>query len=287
MRARTVGLVGSLLCLALTCVFVIGCGGDDDKAPTSQLGNLSDPQFVVVNETIEALVDSSVSIFGSGFSSLTNIAAQDDNIDPAQHIVIPDGTQDNSGSSYADGWHYVWATVTGASWQMAIHDSVQFRNTAGTAQQNPAGLAGLTYRRDWTFAAIDTTVSHLNLDAWSDFDYAGLDTDQATINGDQMFTLDRKDVGQTNTWHDLEVEATFTNMSISKTTFGGWVQSCPESGSVTGSVDYVRTVGTNAPDTTSWTFSLLFDNGTVDVQVVSGSTTWKTTYNTCTVGGVQ
>lgn len=287
MRARTVGLVGSFLTLALTCAFVIGCGGDDDKAPTSQLGDLSDPQFVVVNETIEALVDSSVSLFGSGFASLTSISAGDE-IDPAQQIVVPDdGTKDNSGASYTNGWHYVWASISGANYQVVIHDSVQFRNAAGAVQQNPAGLASLTYRRDWSFMANDTTVSHANLDAWCDFDYSGLNTDQATINGDQAFTMERKTVGQTNTWHDLEVAATYTNMSISKTPFGGWAQSCPESGTVTGSVEYVRTVGANAPDTTTWTYSLLFTDGVVDVQVVSGGTTWQTTYNTCTVGSGQ
>ncbi|MFQ5499083.1 MAG: hypothetical protein ACE5FH_05385 [Candidatus Zixiibacteriota bacterium] len=281
MRRLIPASVAAIVVAGLLVVGLSGCGSDD-TTPTGSIGNSNDPEYIVVNNQVDDFVDSSLAMLGQGLGSITKLAA-DDQIDPAQYIVVPGGSGDaNSSYDQVTGWHTVWGTVEGTGATVTVLDSIQFRNGAGAFQQTVTDLASLTFKHVWSYDATDTAVTHTNYDGTSSFVYSNINTDQTTVSGSNNLQANVKIVAADSTvWRDLTIDGTFTGIQINKTG-SGWAQSCPVSGSLAGSVDMSYKKGTADSVLSTWTLSLSIANGVFSSSIKSGNTTWNNAGNLCT-----
>jgi len=72
---KSLSVLGFVL-LACMSIVVVGCGSDD--APTNNAGSLTDPNFIAVQEQVEALADSTIAFVLSGMQSSTAVSADGD-----------------------------------------------------------------------------------------------------------------------------------------------------------------------------------------------------------------
>lgn len=277
MRSKIWSLVLGLT--IVTCLVLAGCG--DDETTNSNLGSLTDPEFMVVQTEVASFVDSTLDFLGNGLNTLQGISTGDGSIIPAQYVVDPNGN-DVLDVSYADGWHVIYMSKHYTDYATSLRDSVQFLND-GVAQQLPVSIDQLTFKHHWDYDVVDTTITHAVLAGNSSFDFQGLDLGTATINGANTLNIHTKLVTDDSTvWRDIIVEATVTDLTVANSAFSGWGQ-CPTSGTVTCDVDMVYYKDTDDPVVTSWTVTSTFSNGTMNVACASNGINWNYSSDVCTV----
>ncbi|MEW5995290.1 MAG: hypothetical protein AB1744_12990, partial [Candidatus Zixiibacteriota bacterium] len=267
MRFNKLVLSVGVILLAGLLVLAVGCGKDKEKS--TEPADFNDPNFVAVQGEIERFVDSTLDFFTSGVSNIQGLAT-DTIVDPILYSPTPiDTVTDSVSASYESGWHVVYIGLNRENFASVLRDSIRFLND-GVPQQNPSGLDQLLYKHYWAYNMTDTTVTHFSFTGNNDFNFTGLDTDEATIAGAHDMSVHWKQVTADSTvWRDYDIDATVTNVHIRKTPVG-WINQCPVSGAVSGAVQMIYQKDTDAPDTTNWTVNVVFDNGSAWFSVVSG-----------------
>ncbi len=275
MRFRISSLVLGLLSLA--ALVAVGCG--DDTTSTVNWGSPDDPEFQVVQEQVDAFVDSTLEYLGNGLNTLQGISAGDGSIIPVQYIVDPNGG-DVLDVTYQNGWHVIYISKHFSNYATSLRDSVQFVKD-GTPQQSPAGVDSLVFKHRWDYDVVDTTVTHGVLVGNCDYTFSGLDGNQGVINGSNNVSVHHKLVTDDSTvYRDITVNATVTNLAIGYSAFSGWSQ-CPVSGTVTAQVEMVYQNGDDPSVTTNWTVAATFTNGTVHAVASYGGVKWAYSADVC------
>ncbi len=279
------GLVVALFALAL----IWGCS-DDDSPTASNLGDLTDPEFVPVKAQVDSTLGTIIADWLNGFNNLyvrpgdtTSVGAQlsppvadpGDEIDP-----------DTLLSTYSDGWHYVYATYTGSVYFSRTKDSIRYQVDSSPVQNPSASVDFLHIIDNWEFTALDDQVSHTDYSGRHNIQFVDLDTDVATITGDGNSRVIDYYIGvDTTMTHDFNFATIdFDQVQIAGTP-GGWVNSCPTAGEIDFDLTYT-TSWTNAltsgADTTTFDINVEYEDGTAKVRAFDGTTKWYYTLDLCT-----
>lgn len=268
----TVGL--SLAALAL--VALVGCGGDDKTTSSATLLTGSDYNGAV--NQVNALVDSTLSVIGKGLTTVIIGTTQDD-IDQMPGLFYGNG----GGDATAEGdWLVITTTNLATGVTDYYLDSIQYLKV-GQPYTDAATADAMTMKHFWQRYADDTTASYDNYEMRGDLDVTTLSADNATVDGVNTLSLDKKTVGTEETvWENFRIVSTMQSLTIGSGD-NAWMDGCPVSGSVSADVRYIRTAGAAAPDTTNFEFTLTFDNGSVTAAVSSATQTNVYTTDFCTV----
>lgn len=261
----TVGL--SLAVLAM--VAMVGCGDDNSTASNTQLTGAA---YTQSSTHVNALVDSSISVIGKSLATVV-IGTTDRDFDQVPGLFYGSG-----GEANADG---DWLVVTNTTLSTGVTDyyldSIQYRLNQQVVDESRSANAMLV-RHLWRRTSEDTTLAYGDYEIRGDLTINALDTDNATVGGTVELDFDSKiTVNQQPIWEEISVVSSYSDFTIG-TGYDNWVNGCPASGTVTADVRYIRTVGTTAPDTTDFEYTVTFNNGTASTQAVSGNQTG--TYST-------
>ena len=280
MRWQKVVLILGVTFAAGLLVMFVGCG--DDKSTDSTV-DYNNPEYLAVWQEVDCFVDSTMVFFRHGLGNIYGLPT-DTTVDPCMYGPGPpdyDSTRDTASATYADGWHVVYFSIYRDAYHKIVRDSIQFIKD-GEPQQSSAGLEGLLYKHFWKYDVTDTTVTHKSHIGDADYSVAGLDNDQTTIMGTDHVQIHSKYVSADSTvWRDISLEATLTDVLVSKTG-SGWAQGCPNAGSIAATSEMVYKKDSAAPDTTNWTVTLSFNDGTMYSTVTRGSASWPRSTEVCT-----
>ncbi len=271
-------LPGAILIVALGLIW--GCGDDDNPV---KWGSDDDPLFQAVSAQFNQVIDSTFAGIGESFTSMSTLQG-DDNVDPVLYGPgDPNATTDSLTLTYTGGWHILhlaWHNEFG--YLAIVNDSVQFAKL-GEPQMQGGDIDRLTYRHHWSWAAPDTTVSHIDLNGNSGFDITGLDTDEATIDGTHDFAARVKAVFADSTvdWH-FTVESSLSNFTVSKTPVG-WAQSCPSEGQWHATITSTYRKDDNPSVEQTWNCQATLENGEIRVIVFCNDYRWTYTREACSL----
>lgn len=274
---KSLTVLGFVLLACMSFLFV-GCGSDD-KAPTSNAGSLTDANFIAVQEQVESLADSTIAFVLSGMQSASAVSADGDIIPFLYSPAFNDSDQITI--SYVNGWHVVNLVHSTTDFSFNVLDSVRFYNNDEISQLG-AGADSIWYRHYWDFAVQDQNASYTTFDGAARFDLRGLDTQQANINGSNEFIVENQYVSVDSTViRTFDFASTVTNLAVNKTGVG-WVQGCPNSGTISTSLSMSYTKDDYTPITSTWDITMTFSEGTAAVTVSSGGVVWSYTTDMCT-----
>lgn len=270
-------VLGLVLMLGVALAF-IGCG-DDDETPTTPTGSLTDPEFMAVQEQIDLFVDSTIEFIENGFGTMNSISSGDV-VDP---IYYGPGFPDTNtySTQYTDGWNIINLSMNGNGFSYGIIDSVQFfRNNQ--AQQNGGDADSLYFRHKWQLMYGDTVNSYANFEGYSGFDFRGLQTAEATIDGVHYLNINVKNVTADSTvWANYYFNAEVSNLVIQEG-YTGWDNSCPTSGMITSTVEVSYQKDQDTAIEATWDVVITFTNGAMAVSVQNGNTVWTYDQDICT-----
>lgn len=283
MRSRTVALILGLAVLSLSLVLLFGCSSDDSNPTTgNNNGSNSNPDFLAVQEQIDAFVDSTLNFVHLGFATLQHVSP-DDNMDD---ILYGPGDPDDIESVTYDaitGWHKVVISRNRDTYSTTLIDSIQFRDAAGDPQEVATDCASLTFKHSWTYSVHNQNVTYTDFEGGCSYVFADMDTDETTIDGTHSFYVEDVYVGNDSTVrHDFTFGCDVADLTIAKGVSGEWDQWCPSDGTLDCDLDmtYIKDAGT--PVETEWTVDVVFDAGNMDVTVTKGVTTWNYDTQLCT-----
>ncbi|MBU2534530.1 MAG: hypothetical protein KKB37_17460 [Alphaproteobacteria bacterium] len=278
MRSHKALVILGVAVMACTALAFWGCGDDNNS---TNWGSPTDPAFIEVDAQVGEFIDSTLTWFSDGLGSIASLPT-DGNVDPVQYGPgDPGATTDSLSVAYNGGWHVIHLEYHAANGYAAwVHDSVQFV-VDGQPSQQPDSLDQLQYRHRWSWTAPDTTVTFRDLNGHNAFSYAGLQTNQATVNGSNTVMSRSKYVSQDSVVsRNITVEGTLNNFKIDKTP-SGWAQGCPASGSATATATMTYQKDDGAPVISTWTFTLSFNHGMVSATAESNGRTWNYTRREC------
>lgn len=278
MRSHKITVALGLLALIAFGIGIAGCGSSNNN-PTNTYGSLTDPSFMAVQDQVDNLVDSTLTGIVDGFQNLSNVNGNG-NVNPVFYgPVQPDS--DVVSVTYSGGWHIVFVTRNRATFHTSLRDSVQFY--AGTSvTQYPTNVDSLLYRHQWLFTFGDTTVTNLGMSSEASFTIGGLQSSTADVSGTHDAEIHTKQVTADSTvWRSFSISSQVTDLQVNKT-FVGWAQSCPSSGTISGTIEMSYQKDSGSPVATTWTFTATFSNGTMSATVTKGATNWHYTSDVCT-----
>ena len=269
--------VGIAAVLALTGLFM-GCS-DDGNAPTGQVGSPSDPEFIAVQQVIDAVIDSTVSNVGGALSSQNRIPADDSTIVNAFYgpnvpaDIIIDATYE-----YSNGWHILSLISSTDNFAASYEDSVRFIDASGNPMETVAQPVAVNFHRHWSYTPTDTTVTNTSMVGAASMDLTNINTAVGMLNGSRSLTVNAKTVTADSTvWRNMELNVQLSNIHFVVSPILQ-LSGCPESGTITATLDMTRQKDDQPAIATSWNVTAAFDAGTVTVVVTQGNTTW--TYST-------
>lgn len=273
---KTLSVLGFVL---FTCasLFVIGCGSDD--APTtSNVGSLDDPEFLAVQEQVENFIDSTLNIMLTGIQSTSSISSGG-NVDPI--LYGPMFNDSNSITiSYVNGWHVVNLTNSTTDYAFNVIDSIQFYNDDAISQ---LGLFAdsIWYRHHWSYDVSNKEVSYSAFEGYAGFDFRGLNSDEAVIDGTNILVADDQFVSDDSTvYKHFELSTDISSLTVAQGP-AGWSHACPSAGTISTDVQYVYAKDDGADVLTEWSVDMVFTEGTAAVTVSSGGMVWTYTTDVC------
>lgn len=273
-------LLGAVIAI-LSMAVIIGCSSNDDPV-TGNPGTTPDPNFVVVQANVDKFIDSTVSFLFAGLEGPSRIPADDSAIIRSQ--LGPEPPPGIGASySYGNGWHVVQIAGVVNGSDFLYNDSMKFLDTAGLAMETIIDPASLVYKHIWGLTAIDTTVTHENYLGHMDIDFAGLNTDQAIINGNASVEIYSKNITVDSVVvRDFSIQVAIGNIQVDKA-LSVWTHGCPTNGTISAVLTSIYQKDANAPDTTTWSITASFTDGQVNTNVVSGSQSWNYDRTVCAV----
>jgi hypothetical protein len=272
--------LGMAAALMLTGLFM-GCS-DDDNAPTGTVGSLSDPEFIAVQEIIDAVIDSTVTNVGGALSSQNRIPADDSTIiNVFLGPNVPGDIVVDASYEYANGWHVLTLTSTGDSFDASYQDSVRFTDASGTPMEVVVQPVAVNLRRHWSYTPGDTTVTNASFVGAASMDLTNIDTNLGMLNGTRTLTVNSKTVtNQSTTWRTFDFSSTLTDIQFDISPIAQ-LSGCPESGAIVAQIEMTSQKDNEPTVATSWDVTAAFDAGTVNVVVSQGTTTWTYSSEIC------
>lgn len=273
-----------LVLVFLLAIAIAGCS-DHDKSTSSTSGGFGiSEDYSMTQGEVNAVTDSVVSFMGDAFGTRVSLASGGI-IDPVFYVPIDDDS-DNVGSDYnfSTGWHVVSVTRLATSYESSWIDSVQFRNSGGNFQHQGATCDQLTYRHRFTRSDLDTTDAYYNRSGVWSFTIEGFLSTQVTANGTIQISTEKKyqDQSDSTIVRTYEYTATMTDLVVNRTS-GGWNSSCPESGTVTSTVNTTYKRGSGDTVSRTWTVTVTFDEGNASIHIESGNREWDANRSVCYV----
>lgn len=263
MRVRNSLILAGLTALIAIGMILGGCSSDDDQPTTNANTDPTDQMIDAVTAQVSAQLDSAVSHFETGLkmSQVSSSGGIIDNGTDLRLVTLP-----GEEAEYSDGW-YVWVEGDlGASLGDLQVDSMQYLS-GQTVLEDALGADALLYKHAYVSNAADTTVDFENINYDSDLSFSTTDADTATITGTFDASLYSKDHYTDSTiWQNWDVQITLTDVQVAGGS-DGWTSGCPCAGSAEVTVDYAYRKSELNPMVSSWTYSVTFDNGTIQVDV--------------------
>lgn len=273
MRFRKPLILAGLTALVGLGLILGGCSSDDKQPTTNRNIDPTNQMIDAVSAQVSVQLDSIISNFETGLhmsqvKSTGGIVAGNGDI----RLTTLPGEE----SEYSDGW-YVWVEGDlGASLGDFQVDSLQY--LAGQdVLEDALGADGLTYKHAYVSNATDTMANYDNVSLDGDLNFSNTDGDTATIAGSFDINMMNKDVYTDSTvWQTWDFQVALTNVQVVKGE-NGWNTGCPCSGSAEITVEYDYSKAPFTTMETSWTYSVTFDNGSIQVDVAKENL--NTSYN--------
>ncbi|MEW6049942.1 MAG: hypothetical protein AB1644_02625 [Candidatus Zixiibacteriota bacterium] len=261
----------------LTAVALIGLYGcSDDKATTTVQ---EDPQYVTVQEQTNSYIDSTMILAANALQTVLVANAGSDTSVPVDYGSVRPDTIITDG-----GWYVVILDDLATAYEFHYRDSIQFRK--GTVPQaHPRGADEMSIRHAWSFNTADTTGAFRNYDVRGAYEFGGLNTDQATVNGTSNFQAEaRRTFGGLNIRSTYVLESTVSDVVFNRAQ-QGWQYGCPVSGTVTATATLTFHGDAPAQDVvTTWNIEVTFANGVMNASATSDNATRTYTRTLCQNG---
>lgn len=268
MRSGKMFFVLSLFLVAIVALIISGCS--DDKKPTAPLTDQDQNYNAVSDEANEAL-DSAISTFASALSVYDIQQPIDTAVDVVYSPINPDSVNTEG------TWYVIYASDLATSYSWSRVDSLKF---ASGASPLPSGVGATraSVRHHFELEYGDTTGIYRNREGNASFEFTGINTNTATVNGTRDITISsRAEVNGAEWRRDYTIEMTFADVAVPKAD-GNFRRGCPNSGTVTGTVVLSAAKNDVSLGESSWDFEATFDNGTVEVTITND--TYVRTYTT-------
>lgn len=268
MRSRNVMLVGLATVIAAG-LWVGGC-----SKSTTPSNPITNPEYDYMVSQVAQVADSLVDLSGLGLN-MTIVA----NADILTDLAF--GPMPVDSASIVDMWHIFLLTNSGSGVSDAWIDSVQFLKD-GTAQVGPSGANQMSYVRNWTQTALDTTVSYTNLTSHTVLNATATDQVYGVVNG--QFTLDRTDVTKSNgetTVRTLSLAGAMTNFTVER--YGNWHAGCPTTGTFTIEATLTVTPPGASPVVSTWMFDISMANGRALITTTESGVSFVASAQLCTL----
>ena len=268
-------------CLTVLTVALLGLGCSDDRTATTVVPVVEDNGIEAlleeVSSQVNANVDSIITVVGSGLEVATFIDIGIGDIgDALMGSLHPDGT-------IGDGnWIVSWATDLQAGLgTLNVLDSLTYI-VDGALSINARNATAMHVKHYYTYVSVDTTVSSTDVSNFGNLGFAGIDGNTATINGTYRSIINDKEVSVAGTtWNDWTIEATVTDLAVTKTG-SAWTNGCPATGSIVINLEHRFAQDLDVPVTTVWDMTVTFTDGNAAVEVVTGqlSTSYENSFCT-------
>ncbi len=263
MRFRKPLVLVGLTALLAFGMILGGCSSDDDQPTTNRNTDPTNQLLDVVTAQVHIQLDSAVSHFGTGLA-MSQIKGTGGIVDADNDLYMV--TLPGEEAEITDDW-YVWVDGDlGASVGNLQVDSLQY--LAGLDVLSDAlGADGLTYKHMYVSNAADTSADFDNISLDGDISFTGTDSDTASISGSFDMAIYSKDEYTDSTiWQNWDIEVAITGVQVAKDD-GGWIDGCPCAGTAEVTVEHSYTNTQFNPILTSWTYSVTFVDGSVQVDV--------------------
>jgi len=267
MRFRKSLIVAGLTALVAFGLMLAGCSSDDDQPTTNRNTDPTNQMIDAVTAQVHVQLDSVVSHFETGLhmSQVRSTGGITQGDSDLRLVTLP-----GEESEYSDGW-WVWMVGDlGASLGDFQVDSLQYL-TGDNVVEDALGSDGLTYKHAYVSNAADTSAEYENIALDGDLGFTGTDSDTALITGAFDVAIASKDVYNDSTiWKNWDIQVTLTDVQVARGE-SGWNSGCPCTGTAEITVDYSYTESQFPAIETSWTYSVTFDNGNIQVDVAKGN----------------
>lgn len=267
--------VVALLCLAG------GCSDEKTPASPSNTGLLTDPEFIQVQDQVNVFLDSAQNYFAEGFENIYKAPVDTENV---INNYGPMGPTDTATFGYYDGWYIVYISRNNAYTASVLVDSVQYRDN-GEVIEDPSGLDYLHFIRKWDFVFKNTNVSHVNMSAYLNLEYSGLDQNVAAINGTKDVFVKWVYVADDSTVEaQYDMDVAVNDINLSRVPNYPWSSGCPISGNIEIDINQSYLLSTDEGKTLrvrNWVVSVTFDNGEASISVSSEGKTWNYARTIC------
>ncbi|MBI5265705.1 MAG: hypothetical protein HY851_00585, partial [candidate division Zixibacteria bacterium] len=220
------------------------------------------------------LSDSLVDLAGLGLN-MTVVA----NADILTELAF--GPMPVDSATISDTWHIFLLTNSGSGVSDAWIDSVQFLKD-GIAQVNASGANQMSYVRNWTQTALDTTASYTNLTSHTVLGATATDQVYGVVNG--QFTMDRTDVTKSNgetTVRTLSLAGAMTNFTVER--YSNWHSGCPTTGTFTIEATLTVTPSAGSPIVSTWMFDISLVNGRALITTTESGVSFVASADLCTM----
>ena len=247
-------------------LLLVGCS--DDELPTG--GTITiDPQYSSVLVEVDKVIDSAQTLFAHGLDIFVESRGHTtDEEGQGRFEAYLSGNTDSLAMS--EDWYIMYDFDIQASSTNLRSDSLLFLQ-GGASVPMAWEADGMVFTRNWELAHYQTTESYGDYTVRSDFDFTGLNTDQATINGTVELEGHIQIVGdQSTTQNDYTITADFDQLTLSET-LGEWGTGRPSSGTYTVSVVCAHSVDGGEPEVSNWQIEGSFTDGVLNSTISDGT----------------
>jgi hypothetical protein len=272
MRARNHIFNVGLVTLSAFLLFMAGCGGDDNSTTiTGDTGGTEPhPQYDEVQQQLEDFLESSIALVADGMS-MTEVGSND-----LDKIVF--GGQNPDSSTGGDWQVFFLGEASASIWGL---DSIQFQKNL-QPQPTALGCDRVIFKHQYQVTNVDTNITHTDYEVSSDFDIRNLDGTTASISGTHDLLWQSKYVSQDSTvWWEYDIQTEFTGFTVDKSG-SNWSGGCPNTATVTATVDVSYQKDDASAVTSSWQLDLTFTDGLMQVDAAVDNLNLQYSQQICT-----
>ncbi len=263
MRFRKSLILTGLTALVAFGMILGGCSSDDDQPTTNGNTDPTNQMLDQVTAQVAVQLDSAIAHIETGLhmSQVKASGGLEDTGGDLRLVTLP-----GEEGEFSDGW-YVWiiGNLSASVGDFQV-DSMQY--LAGeNVLENAIGSDALLYKHAYVSNAADTSADYANISLDGDLGFTGTDSDTATIAGAFEIGLETKDVlADSILWQNWDIQIALTDVRVARVN-DDWTTGCPCSGTAEVTVDYSYKRSQFDPIVTSWTYSVTFVDGSIQVDV--------------------
>lgn len=256
--------------IILVSLAVWGCS--DDPNPTTSLPTDQDYNYEAVQAEVDAMVDAALVQIGEGIQNTAGPATL------FNELMKQNGLGDEV--VFADNWWVRYNTNLATAFSTFRIDSVQFRKE-GVPQQYGTGCDEVLIQHHYNAEYVDTIAEFRNVEEYASLNLEGTNTTEITVNGFRHLEVEARTVTNNAAWRrSLDVVMNVVDVVVLRP-LPRVMNSCPNSGSITGTITLLAGRNNENRTETIWEFDLTFDEGTVTGTVASGTYTKTFTRTVC------